>query len=213
MLDNPARSLETVRRIVEQIAKGLRAFHRMEMLHQDLRPENVMIDADGTVRIIDFGSVRVAGVAEGAPDFVADDILGTVQYAAPEYFLGQRGTERSDLFSLGVIAYELITGRLPYGARVSRARTARAQARLRYLPAAGPARAVPGWVDAALRRAVHVDPRKRYAALTELTTDLREPNPAYTRAFVPLAERDPVRFWQLVSLGLGLLAVLALLMR
>jgi serine/threonine protein kinase len=56
MIDNPTPDIETVREIVEQIARGLRAFHRLEMLHQDLRPENIMIDSTGTVKIIDFGS-------------------------------------------------------------------------------------------------------------------------------------------------------------
>ena len=67
MIDNPKPDLETVRGIVEQIAKGLRAFHRMEMLHQDLRPDNIMIDKTGTVKIIDFGSTRVTGVVEASP--------------------------------------------------------------------------------------------------------------------------------------------------
>src|SRR5262249_59713246 len=64
MIDNPKPDLETIRGIVEQIAKGLQAFHRMEMLHQDLRPANVMIDKTGTVKIIDFGSTKVRGVIE-----------------------------------------------------------------------------------------------------------------------------------------------------
>ena len=61
MNDNPSPHLETVRVIVEQIAKGLRAFHRKEILHQDLKPENILVDRNGTVKIIDFGSSRVAG--------------------------------------------------------------------------------------------------------------------------------------------------------
>ena len=77
MIDNPKPDLETVRGIVEQIAKGLRAFHRMEMLHQDLRPDNIMIDKTGTVKIIDFGSTRVTGVVEASPPAGRDDILGT----------------------------------------------------------------------------------------------------------------------------------------
>ncbi len=92
MRDHPACDLEAVRRIVEQIAAGLRSFHRMEMLHQDLRPDNVMIDASGTVRIIDFGSVRVAGLADadaGAGPGSAG--LGTLSHAAPETFIGERG--------------------------------------------------------------------------------------------------------------------------
>ena len=67
MIDNPKPDLETVRGIVDQIARGLGALHRKEMLHQDLRPENIMIDKTGTVRIIDFGATRVLGVMEGAP--------------------------------------------------------------------------------------------------------------------------------------------------
>ena len=65
MIDNPKPDLETVRGIVEQIARGLQAFHRMEMLHQDLRPANIMIDKTGTVKIIDFGSTRVQGRGRG----------------------------------------------------------------------------------------------------------------------------------------------------
>src|SRR5262249_6095880 len=67
MIDNPNPRLETVRGIVEQIGSGLRAFHRMEMIHQDVRPDNIMIDKTGTVKIIDFGSTEVKGVVEAAP--------------------------------------------------------------------------------------------------------------------------------------------------
>ena len=112
-----------MRGIVEQIAKGLRAFHRMEMLHQDLRPDNIMIDKTGTVKIIDFGSTRVAGVVEAAPPAADDEILGTAQYTAPEYFLGESGSPRSDMFSLGVISYQMLTGKLPYGTQIARIRT------------------------------------------------------------------------------------------
>ena len=92
MQDNPRPDLPTVRRIVEQIGRGLQAFHRMDMLHQDLRPANIMIDATGTVKIIDFGSTRVAGLAEGAVAPQDEPLLGTAQYTAPEYFLGESGS-------------------------------------------------------------------------------------------------------------------------
>ena len=123
MIDNPKPDLETVRRIVEQIARGLLAFHRMEMLHQDLRPANIMIDSTGTVKIIDFGSTRVAGLLEMSPNGVEEQIMGTAQYTAPEYFLGEIGTPRSDLFSLGVITYQMLSGKLPYGAEVAKSKT------------------------------------------------------------------------------------------
>jgi serine/threonine protein phosphatase PrpC len=132
MIDHPKPDLETVRGIVEQIAKGLQAFHRLEMLHQDLRPDNIMIDKTGTAKIIDFGSVRVAGITDDASDDGPGHILGTAQYTAPEYFLGEGGSQRSDIFSLGVIAYQMLSGRLPYGAEVARARTKARQKKLRY---------------------------------------------------------------------------------
>jgi serine/threonine protein kinase len=157
MIDNPSPALETVRDITEQIAKGLRAFHRKEMLHQDIRPDNIMIDRTGTVKIIDFGSTRIAGVADAAPSG-GEDILGTQQYTAPEYFLGEAGTARSDLFSLGVVTYQMLTGRLPYGAQIARARTRSDFNRLVYRPAGHGGRDVPNWVDGALERATRVFP-------------------------------------------------------
>jgi serine/threonine protein phosphatase PrpC len=201
MIDNPRPDRETVRVIIEQIEKGLRAFHRLEMVHQDLRPENIMIDRDGAVRIIDFGSTKVAGVCEAAPELGDEEILGTVQYAAPEYFVGDPGTPRSDLFSLGVIAYEMLTGRLPYGTEVSRVRSRKAQRRLRYVSAQSASRRIPDWIDAALRRAVHPDPLKRHDALSEFTADLRRPNPNYLpERSRPLIERNPLFFWQVLTL-------------
>jgi serine/threonine protein phosphatase PrpC/predicted Ser/Thr protein kinase len=129
IIDNPKPPLESVRRIVEQIADGLLAFHRLDMLHQDLRPQNVMIDRTGTAKIVDFGSTRVAGISENVTPLPQGEMLGTVQYMAPEYLLGEGGDDRSDLYSLGVIAYQMLSGRLPYGADVARARTRAAQRR------------------------------------------------------------------------------------
>ena len=117
----PRPGLDAVRRIVDQVAKGLRAFHRLDMLHQDVRPENVMIDAAGNARIIDFGSVSVAGVVEMAPHDEDWTLHGAALYAAPEYFLGERGTVRSDVFALGVLTYFMLTGELPYGVGIPRA--------------------------------------------------------------------------------------------
>ncbi|MEP4768400.1 MAG: bifunctional protein-serine/threonine kinase/phosphatase [Roseibium sp.] len=208
MTDNPHPDLESVRGILEQISRGMRAFHRKEMVHQDLRPENVMIDKSGTVKIIDFGSVRIAGVMEAAPALDRTEILGTHQYTAPEVFLGYLGTDRSDLFSLGVIAYEMLTGKLPYGASVSRATSEKAQSRLRYRNAAENSERIPDWVDGALCKAVHPNPGKRYDALSAFIEDLRQPNSRFqSKQFVPLVEQDPVRFWQVIS---GVLAVVCM---
>lgn len=210
MIDHPDPGLETVRDIAEQIAKGLRAFHRKEMLHQDVRPDNIMIDKTGTVKIIDFGSTKITGVAEAAPSG-ADDILGTQQYTAPEYFLGEPGTPRSDLFSLGVVTYQMLTGRLPYGAQIARARTRADFNRLVYSPAGHSGRDIPIWVDRTLERAVHANPLKRYESFSEFLFDLRNPNAKYlTTSSTPLIERNPVLFWKSTTLALALVVVLLL---
>ncbi len=213
MLDHPQPDLETVRGIVEQIARGLRAFHRLEMLHQDLRPQNLMIDATGTLKIIDFGSTRVAGLTERNAPGTQDNLLGTAAYTAPEYFLGEAGTPRSDQFSLAVIAYQLLSGRLPYGTDVCKARTLAAQKRLHYRSVRDAQREIPAWVDEVLAKALHPDPRRRYADLSEFVFELRQPNPALlNRTRPPLLERNPLLFWKGLSLLLGL-AVVALLLR
>ncbi len=210
MTDNPRPDLEKVRSIVEQIARGLQAFHRMEMLHQDLRPQNILIDQTGTVKIIDFGSARVAGVSELAAPLERSAILGTLQYTAPEYFAGAAGSERSDLYSLGVIAYQMLTGRLPYGAEAAKVRSAAGLRRLRYRTSLDEERDIPAWVDAALAKAVHPDARQRYESLSEFVYDLRHPNAALLRS-LPLIERNPARFWKGVSAALGLALFLLLL--
>jgi serine/threonine protein kinase len=205
MIDHPRPGIETVRGIVEQIAKGLQAMHRMEMLHQDLRPENIMIDASGTVKIIDFGAASVAGLREMHDARDREGVLGTQQYAAPEYFLGEVGTARSDLFSLGVIAYQMLSGRLPYGTDVAGTRTRVQQAGLRYRSALEDDSAVPAWIDEVLRRAVHPLPEKRYQELSEFVHDLRHPNPLLTgRTATPLIERHRALFWKLTCAVLAL---------
>lgn len=211
MRDNPAPSLETVRGIVEQIAKGLLAFHRLEMLHQDLRPNNIMIDTAGTVKIIDFGATRVAGLAEAETDNLPPPILGTAQYTAPEYFLGEAGRPCSDLFSLGVITYQMLSGRLPYGAEVAKTRSRAAQKKLRYDSVLDEDREIPAWVDAALAKAVHPNPDKRYQELSEFTYDLRHPNRSLLNERPPpLIERNPLRFWQGLSFVLAICVLILL---
>lgn len=208
MIDHPQADIAQVRPIIEQIAKGLRAFHRLEMLHQDLRPENIMIDALGTVKIIDFGATEVAGVSELISATPQQSRLGTAQYSAPEYFLGEAGSACADLFSLGVITYEMLTGQLPYGAAIARTKTSAAQQRLHYHAAREVNHGVPQWVDAAIAQAVQIDPRKRYQELSEFMMDLRRPNPTFLKQTKPpLLARNPVLFWQCVSLLLACVIV------
>ncbi len=205
---HPKPYIREVREIIKQIAKGLRAFHRMEMLHQDLKPENIMLDKQGTVKIIDFGSVKIAGIAEITPLEQQDDanILGTFNYTAPEYHLGQRGTVKSDLFSLGVIAYEMINGALPFGDIPEKPNKLNL-AKLTYTPSFHKNTMVPIWIDGALKKATAIYPESRYEELSEFLYDLSNPNAIYLNEMdtIPLMERHPLQFWKVLS---GLLLLL-----
>jgi serine/threonine protein kinase len=201
MTDNPAPGIEAVRNIVAQIAKGLQAFHRQEMVHQDLRPNNIMIDNAGTVKIIDFGAAKVAGISEVVEE--NEGIVGTAQFTAPEYFLGLSGTPQSDIFSLGVITYTMLSGNLPYGNAISKTRDRRSQGRLSYKSLRDEDNNIPGWVDYAISRATQIDPFRRYTEVSEFVYELKKPNPDYlNKTKPPLMERNPVRFWQCISLVL-----------
>ena len=204
MIDNPHPDLETVRGIIEQVAKGLRAFHRKEMVHQDLRPANIMIDKFGTVKIIDFGATRIAGIAESAPDGEQRDIPGTLQYTAPEYFLGEGGSSRSDIFSLGVITYQMLTGELPFGSQIATAKGRVQLGKLVYKPAMARNPRVPSWIDGALKAATQPYYSKRYETLSEYLFDLRQPNLKYlSTPHTPLIERNPLLFWKVLALALA----------
>ena len=209
MQDNPHPPLNTVRNIVKQIGSGLQAFHRKEMIHQDLRPNNIMIDATGTVKIIDFGATQVAGINDIKP--FNSGIVGTLQYSAPEYFLHQPIAPRADIFSLGVITFQMLSNQLPYGTTIAKATTETAQRKLTATPLNQWRSDIPLWVTDAIEKAITVNARKRYQTTYEFLFDLSHPN----RAFVnkqkpPLIERKPVRFWQGVSSVL-LLTVIVLL--
>ncbi len=198
MADHPQPTLNQVRGTVDQIARGLRAMHRLEMIHQDLKPDNILIDESNTLKIIDFGSTKIAGLAEIQSVVEHNRIVGTANYTAPEYFKGGTGSNRSDIYSLGVIAYEMLTGRLPYG-EVSPERAAKKK--FVYTPARLHNPAVPDWVDAALQKAVHPNPERRYGLLSEFVADLRHPNQGLLEQInqQPLIERNPLAFWRTVA--------------
>ncbi|WP_374090316.1 protein kinase [Methylomicrobium lacus] len=204
MRANPKPEIREVRKIIEQIALGLRAFHRMEMLHQDLKPENVMFDLDGRVKIIDFGSVKIAGIAEMTPldHGSPENILGTLNYTAPEYHLGLRGTVKSDLFSLGVIAYQMLNGALPFGREMPEKPNKANLDKLRYVPSIHCNPMVPVWIDGALKKATSIQPEFRYDDLPEFLYDLSTPNPKFLTAeeALPLMQQNPLLVWKTLAL-------------
>lgn len=200
MIDNPNPSMEEVRDIAEQIAKGLLSLHRQEMIHQDLRPENIMIDKAGTVKIIDFGSTRVSGILEVNSLMDQNNLLGTAAYSAPEYFLGDIGSFRSDLFSLAVIVYQMLSGRLPYGTQVAKSKTLATQKKLIYRSLHIDNIHIPFWIDETLKKALSVNPNKRHQELSEFIYDLRHPNQTFlNKAKLHYYEPNPLVFWKTIS--------------
>jgi len=213
-IDNhPKPYIREVRKIVKQIVRGLSAFHRMEMLHQDLKPENIMIDNNGVVKIIDFGSVKIAGIAEITPLENGDEnVLGTLNYTAPEFHLGQRPSIKSDLYSLGVITYEMINRSLPYGKDMPENPNKMNLSKLEYVPSFHHNPMVPTWIDGALRKATTISPQFRYDELSEFIHDITKPNPDFLKDSeqIPIIERNPLLFWKL-SAGILFLSNMVLI--
>lgn len=195
--------------LMEQIIKGVRAFHRRDTLHQDLKPANIVIGTQGAT-IIDFGSCWVAGVQEMGAAIPRDLVLGTLDYSAPEYRYGGPVSARSDQFSLAVLMYEMLTKKQPFGEAYNRAKDLKGFQKLRYIPARSHNPLVPVWLDKAIEKALTIHPNGRYRALSEFLLDLQRPNPSWTTAAeLPLIERHPVRVWQvLAALGWGLAFIL-----
>ena len=201
---HPEPDIGEVLEIADQMARGLRALHRRETLHQDLKPENLVFDSEGVIKLLDFGSCRVAGIQEIDAPIERDRVLGTARYSAPETRTSESVGVRSEIFAFGTIVYEMLTSALPYGEKIENAASQRAFEKLEYIPCHHRNPMVPAWMDGALKTAVAIPWQRRYGLLSELLHDLRHPNPAFLEgARRPLIERNPVRFWK------GLAALLA----
>ncbi len=174
------------------------------MVHQDLKPENIMLTTEGKVKILDFGTVLVAGSHEMNSPLDKSIPQGSVNYIAPEYLMGFSGSMRADLFSLAVIVYEMLTGKLPYKERSPRAGKLNSYAELTYTPAKYFRKDLPVWVDAALQKALRPDPENRYEAFSEFLTDISAPNRELEAELQhrPMLEKHPVLFWKLTALAL-----------
>ena len=188
-------------KLVKQIAEGLQAFHRMGAIHQDLKPGNIMRLADGNLKLVDFGSVYVAGLAEIYSPLHHEGALGTATYSDPHYLLGHNSGVQGDVYALATIAYELFSGgQLPYGPAVEECRVASDYDRLRYRSANQFNPLIPTWFDRALQKGVSLDLSYRYQTISQLLTDLQQPNPAFLHEEVKQQSKsNPLLFWQLLS--------------
>lgn len=200
MRRHPKPNIHSVIEIAEQIVRGLRALHRRETWHQDIKPANIMIDDEQQVTLVDFGSCYVSGIAEINSAIERDSILGTAQYSAPEQILGRPVTASADQYSLAVVIFEMLTGKQPFYGGLEQANSIAGYSRLNYVPSYHYNPLVPVWMDAALKKALNFSAELRYQDVSEFLHDLQNPNTAFSRqASLPLAQRNPVRFWQIVS--------------
>jgi serine/threonine protein phosphatase PrpC len=201
----PALGLEEGRNIAIKLARAAATLHRAGIVHRDIKPDNVILERGESLKLIDFGVVRISGM-EDSP---AEDIPGTPAYMAPEMFDGEGGNEATDVYALGVTMFRTFSGEFPYGNpdATSPPRRERPIA----LSALRPD--LPAWLEAALGRAIAKDPAVRFRDMAEFAVEM-EAGPARAPLAVQrprtLYERNPVLFWQGVAalLALGLLASL-----
>ncbi|WP_414828173.1 protein kinase domain-containing protein [Alteromonas sp. H39] len=195
--DNGMMTLPQLRAWGAQLAEGVNALHRKGILHQDIRPDNVLLDTNGILKIIDLGSASYFDYRfSSSPELPV--AAGDLQYCAPEYIVGLHPDTRADQYALAITFYFLLSGKFPYGTRVAQVSSISGLRKIRYQSACAQGAVIPVWVDFALQRACHLLPHKRYAALTEFVHDLSYPNPAASEA-LPLMEKHPLRVWQGVA--------------
>ncbi len=200
--------LEEGRNIAIKLARGAAALHHAGIIHRDIKPDNVMLEEGGSLKLLDLGVVRVPGLE----DFPPEDVPGTPAYMAPEMFNGEPGNVATDIYALGVTMFRAFTGEFPYGNADATSRPG--QNRPKSLSALRPD--LPAWMQAALARAIAIDPAERFSDMSEFAVEM-ETGPAAAPLAVhrPLTfyERYPLRFWQGLAVLLGLGLLLSLLLR
>jgi serine/threonine protein phosphatase PrpC len=205
---SPLLGLEEGRNIAIKLARGAAALHRAGIIHRDIKPDNVILESDGSLKLIDLGVVRVPGLE----DFPPEDIPGTPAYMAPEMFAGEPGNEATDIYALGVTIFRAFTGEFPYGNPDATSRPQRD--RPKALSSLRPD--LPAWLQDAFGQAIAIDPAERFQDMMEFAVEM-EAGPARApvteRRPLTLYERAPVRFWQGVAALLALALLLLLLRR
>src|SRR5579863_3545386 len=205
---SPALGLEEGRQITIALARAVAALHRAGIVHRDIKPDNVILEGDGSLKLIDLGVVRVPGLEE----FPADAAPGTLAYMAPEMAEGEAGNEATDIYALGVTMFRAFTGEYPY----ANADAISPPRRSRPLGLSTLRPDLPAWVEAALGRAIAPDPGRRFHDMTEFALEMEAGTgraPSGQLQPRTLYERAPVRVWQGISALLALALAASLLLR
>ncbi|EKT4563164.1 bifunctional protein-serine/threonine kinase/phosphatase [Pseudomonas putida] len=189
--------------MARQLLQAVGVLHRRNLLHRDIKPDNLHLGSDGQLRLLDFGLAYCPGLSEDP----LHDVPGTPSYLAPEAFDGQPPSPRQDLYAVGVTLYRLLTGHYPYGEveAFQRPRFGQPVNAARYRPD------LPEWLQHNLQQAVAADPAQRFETaehwLLLLERGDRQELPTRPR---PLLEREPLKVWRTLAL-LSLLFNLILL--
>jgi serine/threonine protein kinase/Tfp pilus assembly protein PilF len=153
-----------------QIAEGLDKAHKMDIVHRDIKSANIMISDDGVVRILDFGLAKLRGRTKLTKEGTT---LGTVAYMSPEQASGEKVDHRSDIWSLGVVLYEMLTGQIPFRGEYDQA-IMYAIMNEEQEPITGLRTGVPLELERILNKSLAKDPRERYQTTADLLVDLRK---------------------------------------
>ncbi|NIE73724.1 bifunctional protein-serine/threonine kinase/phosphatase [Pantoea sp. Ap-967] len=190
--------------VARQLLQAVGVLHRRNLLHRDIKPDNLHVGEDGQLRVLDFGLAYCPGLSERS----RHDLPGTPSYIAPEAFEGEPPSPRQDLYAVGVTLYQLLTGHFPYGEveAFQRPRFGQPVNPSRYRPD------LPEWIQHNLLQAVAADPAQRFETAEQwlllLERGDRQEPAGRPR---PLLEREPVKVWRTVAL-VSLLVNLVLLM-
>jgi serine/threonine protein phosphatase PrpC len=206
LVRRPQVPLTTGLDIALKLTKALAALHRAGIVHRDVKPDNVILETNGGLKLIDLGVARLRQFEEPQ----SFETPGTRSYMAPELFSGNAADEGSDIFALGVTLYRMFAGgAYPYGEieAFAQPRFGRPTALVKHRPD------LPAWLDHCLARAFAVERRDRYADAVEFAFELEHGSMRavpQSVARASLYERNPVRFWQIVSVVLFVALLLAL---
>lgn len=193
--------------LAEHLLRAIGLLHRRQILHRDIKPDNLLLGDDGELRVLDFGLAYCPGLSADP----AHLLPGTPSFIAPEAFDGEPPGPQQDLYAVGVSLYYLLTGHYPHG-------EIEAFQRPRFGAATNPGRYrpdLPEWLAQSLERGVNADPAQRYETAEEwlLALEQGERRSLSTRSR-PLLEREPLKVWRgiaLLALLLNLILLLSLL--
>ena len=176
--------------IAIQVGRGIEAAHNKNIVHRDIKPQNIMISTEGKVKVTDFGIARAA-----TSNTISSDVMGSVHYSSPEQARNGFVDGKSDIYSLGIVMYEMVTGRVPFDGDTTVA-VAIQHLQEEMVPPSVYAPNLPISMEKIILKCTQKNPDRRYASMTALLADLRKalisPNEDFV-VMVPLANQDKTR--------------------